>query len=115
MPPVPCGERNVRLRLGHTWQARRLPQRPGTGEAPGATATPYGATVTPTFPTAGARAAVTLTRKGTSFVLKGTVPVPASATAGSATLAVAGTYGSSSLHLHGPGGDDQGSRVRPAG
>jgi hypothetical protein len=64
---------------------------------PAATTTPYGATVTPTFPSAGAGAAVTLTRKGTSFVLKGTVPVPASAAAGSATLAVAGTYGTSSF------------------
>ncbi|MCU0294346.1 MAG: hypothetical protein MUF10_20555 [Thermoanaerobaculaceae bacterium] len=64
---------------------------------PDATAATYGATVTPTFPTAGAGAPVTLTRKGTSFVLRGTVQVPASATAGGATLAVAGTYGTSSF------------------
>jgi len=80
-PGRPGGSLNVQLRVKH----------------PDATAATYVATVTPTFPTAGAGAPVTLTRKGTSFVLKGTVPVPASATAGSATLAVTGTYGTSSL------------------
>ena len=59
--------------------------------------TTYSANVTPTFPTAGTPSAVTLTQVGTSYVLKGTVPVPATATAGNATLAVSGTYGSSSF------------------
>ena len=80
-PGKPGGSLNVQVRVKH----------------PDAKAATYGATVTPTFPTAGAGAPVTLTRKGTTFVLKGTVPVPASATAGSATLAVAGTYGTSSF------------------
>ena len=80
-PGKPGGSLNVQVRV----------------KRPDATTATYVATVTPTFPTAGAGAPVTLTRKGTSFVLKGTVPVPTSATAGSATLAVAGTYGTSSF------------------
>ena len=80
-PGRPGGSLNVHVRVKH----------------PGATAATYGATVTPTFPTAGTGAPVTLTRNGTSFVLRGTVPVPASAAAGSATLAVAGTYGTSAF------------------
>lgn len=59
--------------------------------------TPYSANVTPTFPNAGAGQLVTLTRSGTSFVLKGKLPVPSTATAGSATLTVAGLYGTSSF------------------
>lgn len=54
----------------------------------------FSATVTPTFPTALLGAPVILTRSGTSFVLKGTIPVPSNATAGNATLAVTlGLYG----------------------
>jgi len=62
---------------------------------PDSTVTVYDATVSPTFPGAGAGAPVSLTRNGTSFVLKGTVPLPSTATAGDATLTVAGHYGSS--------------------
>jgi hypothetical protein len=80
-PGKPGGSLNVEVRVKH----------------PDASAATYSATVTPTFQTAGAGAPVTLARKGTSFVLKGTVPVPASATAGSATLVVTGTYGTSSF------------------
>ena len=59
--------------------------------------TTYNAMVTPTFPTAGPESAVTLTQVGTSYVLKSTVPVLSTATSGEATLAVSGTYGSSSF------------------
>jgi hypothetical protein len=64
---------------------------------PDTTVTTYSGQVIPTFPTAGAGAAVTLTRNGTSFVLKGPVPVPSTATAGNATLAVSGSYGTSTF------------------
>lgn len=84
--------------------AKATPGKPGGSIAvrvkvkhPDTTVTSYGATVTPTFPTTGAGPLVSLTRNGTSFVLKGTIPVPAASTSGSATLAVAGTYGSSTF------------------
>ena len=84
--------------------AKATPGKPGGSlkvqvrvKRPDATSATYAATVTPTFPTAGAGPLVSLTRKGTSFLLKGTVPVPATATAGSATLAVAGTYRNSTF------------------
>jgi hypothetical protein len=77
----PGGSINVEVRVKH----------------PDAAVTTYGATVTPTFPAALVGSPVNLTRNGTSFVLTGSLPVPSTATAGSATLAVAGTYGSSSF------------------
>jgi len=84
--------------------AKATPAKPGGSVAvavkvrhPDTTLKTYGATVTPTFPTAGAGPQVTLTRKGASFQLRGAVPVPSTATAGSAALAVAGTYGSSTF------------------
>jgi len=67
---------------------------------PDTSVTTFDATVTPTFPTAGLQSAVILTRKGTSFVLKGTIPVPSTATAGDATLAVTGDYGASALNCN---------------
>jgi hypothetical protein len=80
-PGRPGGSLNVQVRVKH----------------PDATSATYAATVTPTFPAAGAGPGVSLTRTGTSFILKGAVPVPATATAGTATLAVAGTYGASAF------------------
>ncbi len=80
-PGKPGGSINVEIRVKHA----------------DTTVTTFGATVTPTFPTAGAGPLTTLTRKGSSFVLKGTIPVPSTSTAGSAALAVAGTYGSSTF------------------
>lgn len=62
-----------------------------------ATVATYSATVTPTFPTVGAGPQVSLTRSGTSFLLKGKIPVPSTATAGNTTLTVTGTYGSSTF------------------
>jgi hypothetical protein len=67
------------------------------GQHPGTSGTTFTASVTPTFPSGLAVSQVTLTQVGTSFLLKGKVPVPSTATSGKATLAVAGTYGGSNF------------------
>ena len=115
VPSVPCGERNVRLRLGHTWQARRLPQRLGTGEAPRCHGDalrcdrdahiPHGRRASPGGPDA----------EGHILRPEGNGPGAGIGDGRKRHPGGCRHLRHLQLHVHGPEGDDQGSRVRPAG